>query len=503
MTVFEVKYEDLAGRIGTLRTRSGTLETPAFFPVINVLKKDEISIDEIRNIGFKNFITNSYILYKNNYIKDDIHKELRSEEMIIMTDSGAYQILEYGEIGITNLQIVNYQLKIKPDIGVILDLPTGNINDYDNAKKTVYETLKRAEEASEIIVKNQDNNIIWVYPIQGGRYLDLVKTSAEGLSKFEHIYNMAALGSPTVLLEKYMYDTVIDMIYTAKSNIKRGIPFHLFGGGLPHIIPFAVALGVDSFDSASYIIYARDNRYITRTRVYKLEDLEYFPCSCPICSKYTPKDLLEMNEKERTKALAIHNLYTILEEFKATKQAIKEGRLFEYLQEKAYSHPAVYSAFKRLMKYKDYLEKFDPRIRGDPKGLFLFDGNSLHRPEIIRHSRFLERYIQKKDKISIYCYDKAISDTAYDFKEKIREKIADRNESDVFIAVPFFGLIPLEISDSYPLSQFEIPNEIDEDVIDDMKTKIISFLRRNNYQKVELINCEKLGLHIDSISTSS
>jgi len=44
MTVFEVKYEDLAGRIGILKTRSGNLETPVFFPVINILK-DEISID--------------------------------------------------------------------------------------------------------------------------------------------------------------------------------------------------------------------------------------------------------------------------------------------------------------------------------------------------------------------------------------------------------------------------------------------------------------------------
>jgi len=135
--------------------------------------------------------------------------------------------------------------------------------------------------------------------------------------------------------------------------------------------------------------------------------------------------------------------------------------------------------------------------------LFLFDNNSLHRPEIIRHSRFLERYVQKKDKVAIYCYDKAISDTAYDYIKSIKERITDHNSSDIFIAIPFFGLIPLEVSDSYPLSQFEIPNEIDEDVIADMKTKIVSFLRCKNYQKVELVNCEKLGLHIDSISTSS
>ncbi|WP_338600030.1 tRNA guanosine(15) transglycosylase TgtA [Sulfolobus tengchongensis] len=503
MTIFEVKYEDLAARIGILRTKHGNIETPVFFPVVNVFK-DEITINEIKNVGFKNFITNSYMLYKYNVVKNDIHTELNSEDMVIMTDSGAYQILEYGDIGISNEEIVKYQLKIKPDIAVILDLPTGNIDNYDNARETVYETLRRAKEASDIITKNSNNNdMIWVYPIQGGRFLDLIKFSAKELINFEEIYNMAALGSPTVLLEHYMYDIVVDMIYTAKSNIKRGIPFHLFGGGLPHIIPFAVALGVDSFDSASYIIYARDNRYITRSRVYKLEDLEYFPCSCPVCSKHTPKDLLELDKKTRTRLLAIHNLYTISEEIKATKQAIKEGRLFEYLQEKAYSHPAVYTAFKRLLKYSEYLEKYDPRIRGDAKGIFLYDVNSLYRPEILRYSKFLTRYTKKNEKITIYCYDRIVSETIYDYKQKIKDSLANSDKGDVFLAVPFFGLIPLELAESYPLSQFEAPKEIDEDIITDIKNKILEFIRRNNYQKVELVNCEKLNLHINSISASS
>jgi archaeosine tRNA-ribosyltransferase (EC 2.4.2.-) len=37
---FEIKDEDLAGRIGVLNTRHGNIETPVFFPVINPLKSE-------------------------------------------------------------------------------------------------------------------------------------------------------------------------------------------------------------------------------------------------------------------------------------------------------------------------------------------------------------------------------------------------------------------------------------------------------------------------------
>ncbi|AOL16146.1 tRNA guanosine(15) transglycosylase TgtA [Sulfolobus sp. A20] len=497
MTIFEVRYQDLAARIGIIQTPHGNLETPAFFPVINILK-DEIKIEDIKKVGFSNFITNAFILYKNKLLQNNIHRELNAEDMIIMTDSGAYQILEYGDININNEEIINYELKIKPDIAVILDLPTGNTENYENAKTTVIETIERAKEAEKFI---KDSDIIWVYPIQGGRFLDLVHYSASQLNNFENIYKVTALGSPTVLLEKYRYDIIIDMIYIAKSAISRNVPFHLFGGGLPHIIPLAVALGVDMFDSASYIIYARDGRYMTRSRVHRLEELDYFPCSCPICSRYTPRELMSMDKKERIRLLALHNLYVIKEEINATKQAIKEGRLFEYLQEKAFSHTATYNAFKRLLKYKEYLEKYDPRIRGDTKGIFLFNEDSLSRPEILRHKRYLTRYKKKFEKITIICYDG--NDTFYDFKEKIlKEYYNNIISQDIFIAVPFFGLIPLRISDTFPFSQSEIPIEVNEEVIRDMKNQIINFLVNHKYSNVEFINCKKLNLHINPISTS-
>lgn len=481
---FEVKDEDLAGRIGILETKKGKIETPAFFPVINPFKT-EISIKDIENVGFKNLITNAYLIKKNINEKKDIHEILQFDG-IVMTDSGAYQILQYGNIDALNKEIVDYEQSINTDIAVFLDLPTGDTDDREIAENTVKVTLSRAKEIEDLI--KDDLNRIWVHPIQGGKFLDLIKMSSIEADRNE-LFKMLALGSPTVVMEKYDYPLLIDMIFAAKSNVSRGKPFHLFGGGLPHIIPLAVALGVDSFDSASYILYARDNRYITRSRVYRLEELDYFPCSCPVCSRYTPKELLEMEKDERVKLLAIHNLYVIKEEINSTKQAIKEGRLFEYLQEKAYSHPAVYSAFKKLIKYKDYLEKYDSRVKGEVKGVFLFDLNSFNRPEIIRHEKFLEKITRKNNKALIICNN----------NEKNNK---DSDSVDVYLFHPFYGLIPQKLYEVYPYFQSEYPTEVDNEVLKIIRQKILEFIRSKNYENVEFNGCEKFDLHVDSIRTS-
>ena len=42
-----------------------------------------------------------------------------------MTDSGAYQILVYGEVEVSQKEIVAYQEGIGSDIATMLDIPTG------------------------------------------------------------------------------------------------------------------------------------------------------------------------------------------------------------------------------------------------------------------------------------------------------------------------------------------------------------------------------------------
>ncbi|MEM0332968.1 MAG: tRNA guanosine(15) transglycosylase TgtA, partial [Candidatus Aenigmatarchaeota archaeon] len=336
--MFTIRDKDLAARIGTLKLKSGKkIETPYLFPVVNPYQS-EVSYEDIKRVGFDAILLNAYILLKHKF-SGEVHKLTNFEK--IMTDSGAYQLLQYGDIDVTNEEIIEYEKKINTDIAVILDYPTGKL-DYESAKFTVEETIKRAKEAKNLI----DDKRLWVYPIQGGMYEDLLELSVKEGMKLN--YDIYAIGSPTVLMTEYNYDKLFRIIYKVKSILYFNKPVHLFGAGHAHLIPFAVALGIDLFDSASYILFARDFRYMSFNRTYDFFELEYLPCSCEVCRKYSVEELREMNEKELIRLLAIHNLYVLKKELENTKQAIKEGRLWEYLREKSYSHPALYKAFKQF-----------------------------------------------------------------------------------------------------------------------------------------------------------
>jgi len=470
--MWTLKDRDLEGRIGKLRIGSKKLETPYIFPVINPFNS-EIDLKEIKKIGFKAFITNAYILYKRKF-DEDVHRLLNCE--IVMTDSGGYQILEYGNVEITNKEIIEYQKKINSDIAVFLDYPSA-LSSFESAKKAVEETLKRAKEAKEII----DDKRLWVCPIQG-TYKELVKYSAEESKKLD--FDIYALGSPTVFMINYEYFPIFENIKIVREIIEFDKPLHLFGAGHPHIIPFAVALGIDLFDSSSYILFARDLRYMSSERTYKLNELDYFPCNCPICSNYEPKDLNEMEKNEKIKLIALHNLYVLKKEIDSTKQAIREGRLWEYLVQKSYSHPKLREAFEKIEFKKGYLYK--PK----QKALFIFSSFDLKNPKI--------KIARERARNLNFCEKEAILLPYYLFKEgnKTIVKIYEEKKENVFFYSPFFGIFKPSLAYSFPFFQSEINKNFDRESLEDLSKEINHFIEKNYKAKIKIIIPKGLKLKI-------
>jgi 7-cyano-7-deazaguanine tRNA-ribosyltransferase len=493
---FEVKDKELAGRIGKLKTKSGIIETPAFFPVVNPFKQHyDVPISKIREIGFTQVITNSYII--KNRLGDEakrlgVHKVV-GFDLIVMTDSGAYQILEYGrdKVPIDPIEIVKYQEDINSDIAVIADIPTRDDASYTEALESVKETLRRAKLVSPLI---EDSSTLWVLPIQGGVYTELVKISAEGASRIPN-YSMYAIGSPVTVLEKYDFKKIVDMVAVAKKILPPDKPVHLFGGGHPLIIPLMVALGIDSFDSASYILYARQGRYMTEHGTYRLADLDYFPCECEVCSRHTPKEIMELDKRKKAALIALHNLYTINKEIKRTKLAIREGRLWELLEERARTHPSIREALTALIKYIDWIEKLDPRIKGDVHGMFLYDETSYYRPELIRHRKSLNQYIEKTSRKQVILIPGDFKDKPFRYSEiykEVKEKIGlVEGTHKVFIYLPFFDVIPLDIDQMYPYSQFEAPDTPSTGVINSFRKNLRSFIKAisERADKIVIVTC--------------
>ena len=450
--MFVIKERDVLGRIGRLKVPRGIeIETPYIFPVIDYTRQ-ELPVKEIKEMGFNGVITNAYLLYRRG-VTDNVRRVLGvGNDAVVMTDSGAYQLLEYGEVYIDNITVINYQKKIGSDIAVILDVPTGNTSSRKEALSSVETTLSRAREA----LKHIDRERLWVLPIQGGPYTDVLRLSIKESRKFE-VYDIYALGSPTRLLESYAYDKLVRMILMTRRNIRYDKPLHLFGAGHPMFIPFAVALGVDLFDSASYILFARDDRYMMEGSTKKLSELKTFPCNCPVCSRYTPEELLGMDKERRTRLLAKHNLYVIKKVIEETKQAIHEGRLWELLEEYAKKHPTLWNAFEHIIKYRNVIARYSPARHDSPKAIYYYERTSLNNPLLtnarLRVINIIKRHLSDLGLKKIYIIHRCIQECYRDLNlsnELVKNLCKTQNECMVFILVADETIIPLGLERTYP-----------------------------------------------------
>jgi len=488
---FEVKEKDLLARIGKLETKTSTVETPLLFPVINP------SIQPIpprrlkEEFGFEAVITNAYILkkrYQTQVTEQGLHKFLDFDGTV-MTDSGAYQILVYGNVEVKQKEIIAYQEEIGSDIATILDIPTGWKITREQATETVKETLNRAKEFVE--TKRRDD-ILWVGPVQGGRHLDLVAESAVEMSKLP--FQIHALGSPTEIMESYRFDVLVDMILTAKMNLPPERPLHLFGAGHPAMFSLAVAAGCDLFDSAAYALYARENRYMTENGTWRLDELEYFPCQCPRCRVNKPKEIQGKAAKERELFLAEHNLHVCQAELNRVKQAIRDGRLWEHMEMRAHAHPQLLTALKRLNTYEDYIEKQSPISKRS--GLFFFSTADLPRPEIVHYRRQLREHYNPPETTKILLLLPQTSTKPFHKAREIRrireviQNLGSEVQKGVHVCVYAapFGVIPLELDEIYPLSQHETVFPIDKEVSEYVAEQVSDYVRNSEYKSVVLLH---------------
>ncbi len=205
--LFDVKATDLAARISTLKTKTSEFETPALLPVIHPVRQ-AIPCSEIKSMGYNAVMTNAYTTYRRLLERADegIHKIIGFDGSI-MTDSGGYQVLEFGSVDISPIEMAQFEERIGSDIAIVLDKPTGLNVTKSFARRTVEETLAAARETEKAVSKP---DVIWTLPIQGGAYIDLVSKSARASARMQ--FGCFALGSPVEVMEDYDFPLLVRMI---------------------------------------------------------------------------------------------------------------------------------------------------------------------------------------------------------------------------------------------------------------------------------------------------
>lgn len=437
MLEFELRHKDLMGRIGKLRTPHGMVETPTLMPVINP-NLPSIEPGTMKKYGAEMLITNAYIIYRKRElheaaVKHGVHA-LIGCDLPIMTDSGSYQLYEYQDVEVTNREIVEFQQRIGSDVCVPLDIPTPPYVPRERAQADLEETLQRLREARGMV---QDGLLAGV--VQGSTFTDLRESSAARAAELG--FELYAIGGVVPLLASYSFETIVDLIVAAKRRLPVNAPVHLFGAGHPIIFPLAVALGCDLFDSAAYVLYAKGKRYITSDGTRKVEDLQYLPCACPICTSYSVKEL-----QESVELLAAHNLWVSFEEMRIVKQSIVERNLWELCERRCRAYPALVNGLRQMTRYAALIEQYDPATKHP---FFYLSECSAHRPEVLHYANRLDRF--------------TLSGKVLLTTDLARAVLPESEQVEhVLVVKPPFGPCPVELLESYPVGQAELPKEMDD-----------------------------------------
>ncbi len=413
---FEIKFKDIGGRIGRLTIGKREIETPAIMPVYNPNKPLVSTMEFEREFKSRILMTNSYIILKNDELRkkildSGIHKALDFDGLIA-TDSGSYQLMEYGNVNTTNREIIEFQEGIGSDIGSFLDIPSLPDAYKPRVSEQLEITLQRAKEA-------RDAKFVVNAGIQGSTYMDLRERAAKEIGVD---FELCAIGGIVRLMEEYRFSDLVDIIATVKKNIPANRVVHAFGLGHPMAFSLAVALGCDLFDSAAYALYAQNFRYMTAIGTKKLDELEYLPCSCPVCNKYGT-ELKELNDDEKIRELARHNLYATFEELNRVKQAIRENNLWDLLSVRMRSHPALLSALKKFAQHNEWLSGLD--LIRKKSSFYSLGDESEGRTEVVN----------------------------------VRERV-NRVTSENKIEISPFGEVPAEILDIYPFGSIMTPEKL-------------------------------------------
>lgn len=343
--------------MGELKTAHGVVETPLFMPVASKAAVKTLTPDEVKEIGFRGVLSNTYHLYLkpgHELIErlGGLHKFMSWDGMIL-TDSGGYQVFSLSKIfditddGIdfashidgsrhflTPEDVVDIQSALGSDIAMVLDECPPYPADKDRVRLMMNRTLNWAKRSIKHFstMDNGNGSDMLLYGItQGGMFGDLRKESAEKTVDIGFPgYGIGGLsvGEPRELMLELLAETL--------EHLPEDAPRYLMGLGDPEGIAEAISMGVDMFDSALPTRIARNGTaFIAGGRLNILnadlatDDRPLDPgCGCYTCRNFSRAYLRHTYATRETLALRLltwHNLCFVKGVIEKAKKEIRES----------------------------------------------------------------------------------------------------------------------------------------------------------------------------------
>lgn len=377
------------GRVGTIQTPHGDIQTPAFIPVGTKATVKAVLPESMRDLGAQAILANAYHLYLQP--GHDLVDEAGGLGHFMnwpgptFTDSGGFQVLSLGvgfkkilamdvkgmqdddvmaagkdrlahvdDDGVTfkshldgslhrftpevSMQV---QHAIGADIMFAFDECTTLMNTRAYQERSLERTRRWAERCIEEHERLTVERVHRPYQglfgvVQGAQYEDLRRRAARDLAAMP--FDGFGIGGA---LEKDNLGTIVGWVC---EELPEDKPRHLLGIGEPEDFFTAIEHGADTFDcvSASRVarnsaVYALDGRYNLMASVHRRS---FTPiddgCSCYTCRNYTRAylhHLFRAKEMLASTLATIHNEHFIVHLVARIRQAMLDGDYWAFKQE--------------------------------------------------------------------------------------------------------------------------------------------------------------------------
>jgi queuine tRNA-ribosyltransferase len=361
---FEVTRTDPnGGRLGTLTTPHGAIETPVFMPVGTAASVKALTQEALEELGAKIILANTYHLYLrpgHALIRKlgGLH-QFMSWRRAILTDSGGYQVFSLAELRkitdegvrfrshldgsehlLTPEKAVEIQLALGSDIAMVLDECIETPAPREAAEAAVTRTTKWAVRSRKSFLDNRERNgelPQWQFGIvQGATFVDLRRESACELLELDfpgYAVGGLAVGEPHTLS--------CEMTGEVTTILPADRPRYLMGVGRPEQLADYVALGIDMMDcvlptraARHACLYTSEGRVLIKNARYADDQRPIdLSCSCSVCCRYTRaylRHLFAAGEITAAIFATHHNVYFYLDIMRQIREAIEFGNLAKF-----------------------------------------------------------------------------------------------------------------------------------------------------------------------------
>ncbi|MAG72955.1 tRNA guanosine(34) transglycosylase Tgt [archaeon] len=364
------KDEHSLARTGTVGTKNGSLQTPAFIPVATQASIKSLSSLQLQDIGYEATLCNTYHLYLRpgaDIVEKlgDLHKFM-SFPGVMFTDSGGFQVfslnsglVKVDDEGVDFKSYVDQSshrftpeisMQIQHKLGADIIFTFDECIHYDADLETTKKAMARTHAWATRCVKEHQRlgGEQALYGIvQGGRFEELRKQSCEFIQSLDFPgYGIGGIfGDPKKESQETVKQTMQWLEYEK--------PKHMLGIGSVDDVFEYVAMGADTFDCVlptrlarfGYVFIrpesggTKDNkfRFSIGRKEYREDSSPLDPaCDCFVCKRYTKayiNHLLRTKELLYHQLVTYHNLWFFRRLLSEIREAITEDRFMEMKKE--------------------------------------------------------------------------------------------------------------------------------------------------------------------------